>query len=135
MHRSTDNSIEIILVAVRNRKIWCLPKGIIEKGEKPEDTCIREVREETGLAGRVLEKIGDIFYWYYNKKDNAKCRKTVHFYLLEHLGGNTAHHDNEVDAAEWFSIKEALAKMTYKGEKDIVLKAGEMLLKKAAGGK
>lgn len=126
--KAENGCAEVTLIAVKNRKVWCLPKGIIEKGEFPEQTAVREVMEETGLIGRVVGKIGNISYWYFIKEDNAKCRKTVHFYLLEYIGGNTADHNREVDSAEWFPIDEALLKITYKGEKDILLKAKEMLI-------
>jgi 8-oxo-dGTP pyrophosphatase MutT (NUDIX family) len=35
--------------ARRPHPYWDFPKGHIEKGEKPEDTARREVKEETGL--------------------------------------------------------------------------------------
>lgn len=129
--RKIAGRIEIILIALKGGKVWCLPKGFVEKGEMPEDAAAREVMEETGLTGRVLRKIGDIYYWYYNKADNTKCRKTVHFYLLEYLSGDTSGHDDEVDDAEWFPFEAALARLTYKGERDIALKAREMLSDKA----
>jgi 8-oxo-dGTP diphosphatase len=126
--KAGDDHVEIALVAVKDGKVWSLPKGIVEKGEETADTAVREVREETGLSGRMLKKIGDISYWYYIKEDNAKCRKTVHFYLIEYLSGDTADHNWEVDKAEWFPIDEALLKLSYRGDKEIVRKAKEMLL-------
>lgn len=126
--RTDGNDVEIALVAVKDGKVWSLPKGIVEKGEEASETAVREVREETGLSGRVVKKIGDISYWYYIKEDNAKCRKTVHFYLLEYTGGTTSDHNWEVDEAEWFPINEALEKLSYKGDKEIVQKAKEMLV-------
>lgn len=123
---------EIALVSVRDGKVWSLPKGIVEKGEKTEQTAEREVREETGLSGRVMEKIGDISYWYYIKTENIKCNKTVHFYLLEYISGSTADHNWEVDSAEWFQVDEALDKLSYRGDLRIVQKAKELLLNEVA---
>ncbi len=123
---------EIALVALKEGRVWSLPKGIIEKGEDPSETAVREVREETGLSGKIVEKIGDISYWYYIKDDNAKCRKTVHFYLLEYVGGTTSDHNWEVDAAEWVGIDDALNKMSYKGDREIVRRAKEMLSNRGA---
>ncbi|MCL5024443.1 MAG: NUDIX hydrolase [Nitrospirae bacterium] len=124
------DDLEIALVAVKDGKVWSLPKGIVEKGEEAQQTAVREVREETGLSGKIMDKIGDISYWYYIKDDNAKCRKTVHFYLLEYVSGSTSDHNWEVDAAEWFPIEAALGRLSYKGDKEIVGKAKEMLLDK-----
>ncbi len=126
--KTAGNAVEIALVAVKDGKIWSLPKGIVEKGEKTPDAAVREVREETGLSGRIVEKIGDISYWYYIKEDNAKCRKTVHFYLIEYVSGDTADHNWEVNDAEWFPLEEALSRVSYKGDREIVRKATEMLL-------
>ncbi len=125
--RKNDDSVEIALVAVKDGKVWCLPKGIINKGEEPDETAIREVSEETGLKGRVIEKLGEINYWYYLKEEEAKCRKTVHFYLLEYEGGDISKHDWEVDKAAWFQIDDALKIASHKNERDIIEKAREVL--------
>ena len=125
--RKNDDSVEIALVAVKDSKVWCLPKGIINKGEEPDETAIREVSEETGLKGRVIEKLGEINYWYYLKEEKAKCRKTVHFYLLEYEGGDISKHDWEVDKAAWFQIDDALKIASHKNERDIIEKAREVL--------
>ena len=126
--RNEGSAAEIALVAVKEGRVWSLPKGIVEKGEEPPETAVREVREETGLSGKIVKKIGDISYWYYIKDDNAKCRKTVHFYLLEYVSGTTADHNWEVNAAEWVRIDDALNRVSYKGDREIVQKAKEMLL-------
>lgn len=125
--RRRDDSIEVALVAVKDGKVWCLPKGLIEKGEGEEETALREVMEETGLRGRIIRKIGDISYWYYIKEENLKCKKTVHFYLLEFVEGDTMNHSWEVDRAEWFEIDEALRRLSYKGEREILGRVKEML--------
>lgn len=127
--RNRGNDPEIALVSMKDGKVWCLPKGIVEKGEETSETAVREVREETGLSGRVVRKIGDISYWYYIKDDNTKCRKTVHFYLLEYMSGSTSDHNWEVESAEWVPIDEALERVSYRGDREIVMKAKEMLLR------
>ena len=125
--RRPKNSVEIAMVAVKNSSVWCLPKGLIDKGETPETTALREVSEETGLKGRIIQKLGEISYWYYLKEDNAKCRKTVHFFLMEYEGGDVANHDREVDTASWIPIDEAVRKASYKGEREMIEKARKRL--------
>jgi len=120
IYRKTGDTYSVALVSVKGGKFWCLPKGLLDKGETPEMTAIREVREESGLNGRIIEKLGDITYWYYIREENTKCRKTVHFYLMEYESGDTSQHDFEVDGAEWFTLEEALQKISFKGDRRIL---------------
>lgn len=120
IYRKTGDTYSVALISVKGGKFWCLPKGLLDKGETPEMTAIREVREESGLNGRIIEKLGDITYWYYIREENTKCRKTVHFYLMEYESGDTSQHDFEVDGAEWFTLEEALQKISFKGDRRIL---------------
>ena len=125
--RHDNHGIEIAMVSVRGGTVWCLPKGAIDKGEVPEKTALREVAEETGLKGKIVDKLGDITYWFYIKEENTKCKKTVLFYLMEYESGDTSGHDREVDSASWMPIDEALKKASYKGEKEIIKLAKKKL--------
>ncbi len=125
--KKNENSVQIILISVRNGQSWCLPKGIVDKGETTEEAALREVSEETGLTGRIIDKLGDINYWYYIKEENIKCRKTVYFYLMEYVSGDTADHDIEVDEAVWFPLETALEKVSFKGDRTMIEKAIEKL--------
>lgn len=125
--RKTNGSVEVALVAVKDGTVWCLPKGLIDKGEETHETAVREVREETGLNGKIISELGDISYWYYIKDQNTRCRKTVHFFLMEYLSGDTADHDSEVKEAAWFPVDEALNKVSYKGDREIMAKAKEII--------
>ncbi len=125
--RNSRKGIEVALIAVKNKTVWCLPKGAIDKNEDFQTAAVREVREETGLSGEVIDEIGKISYWYFSKDENVKFNKTVYFYLMEYKSGNTDEHDQEVDDAQWFLIDEAINKLTYKGEKEILQKARQMI--------
>ncbi len=115
------------MVSVKGGKIWCLPKGIINSGESPEMTAIREVKEETGLRGKIIEKLGKISYWFFMKEENIKCKKTVHFFLMEYQGGDTSKHDFEVESVSWFPVYEAIKRAGYKSEIEILEKAKKKL--------
>ena len=127
LFRKENDQTSIVLIARNNRIIWCLPKGIIEANETAEEAAEREVSEETGLKGKIIDKIGEVSYWYWSKEDKTRYFKTVHFYLMEHLGGDTSDHDSEVEEAKWFPIDDAIQIMTFKSERGIVSKAIEML--------
>ena len=127
IYKKNDSSIQIALISVRNGQAWCLPKGIVDKGETTEETAVREVREETGLNGRIIDALGEINYWYFVKEENIKCRKKVYFYLMEYVSGDTADHDFEVDEAGWFPLEIALEKVSYKGDRMVIEKAIEKL--------
>lgn len=105
-----------------------LPKGNIDSGEKPVDTAIREVWEETGLRARPITKLADIKYVYLRKwSDNARIFKVVSFFLMKyqsgHIGDITQEMQHEVRRAWWMPLEEAAQKLTYPGEKKMATEA------------
>jgi 8-oxo-dGTP pyrophosphatase MutT (NUDIX family) len=122
--RNVGSDIEVLLCTSFKRGIWALPKGTPDLGENIVETARREVREETGLEVEVKVKIGSINYWF--KQENARCNKTVHFFLMEPKGGSLDQHDPEFDAVEWISLKEAYKRMSYKNEIKMVSQAVEL---------
>lgn len=129
--RKLDDRIDVALIArtsPRRRIIWALPKGWVEPGETIPDAALREIREETGLTGRLVEPLGQIDYSFYSPEDSARIQKTVHFFLVEFLSGDTADHDHEVDEARWWPLDAALAQMTYQSERQVMEKARGRLL-------
>ena len=115
--------VALIRVARADGYAWTLPKGWVEKGEDLEQTAVREVREETGLQAKVLRKLGEIMYEFYSRPDRSRVLKTVHVFLLECLGGDTADHDDEVEEVRWITLDEAVRTLTYKNEREMLEKA------------
>ncbi len=130
IYRMNGDQPEVILISHRSqggREVWCLPKGSMEEGESLQETAVREVREETGTLGRVLEKLGEIRYQFYSKPDRKQISKTVHFYLLVYLEGDVADHDHEADEAKWFPLDEAMERLTHLNERAIFQKAADAI--------
>jgi 8-oxo-dGTP pyrophosphatase MutT (NUDIX family) len=128
VYRVTGKDIDVVLISVKERSVWCLPKGAIDKNESLPEAALREVREETGLTAEILEKIGRISYWYFIKEKMNRIHKTVHFYLMRFISGSTDDHDHEVDEARWISIDEAVSALTYKSEREIMEMAKKMIV-------
>src|SRR3954451_21085159 len=93
-----DGEVLVITPAGRPR-VRTLPKGGADAGESEEATAAREVREETGVVARVVERLGDVEYWY--RRGGLRIFKTVGFYLCDYVCGDTADHDDEVEEARW----------------------------------
>ena len=111
------------------RRLWALPKGTPERGETREQTALREVNEETGLQVRTQCFIGSIQYWFVRPHDGVRCHKTVLYYLMDSVGGDTSLHDNEFDEVRWFSVDDALKTMSYGNEAEVVKKGLSMALR------
>lgn len=118
---------QVVLISVRERTAWTLPKGAIEKDEKREGTAIREVAEETGINARIVTSLGSIAYWFYKRTENTKYHKRVYYYLMEYQSGDIGNHDSEVNEVLWFGLDEAIRKVTYNGDREILLRAKEIL--------
>jgi 8-oxo-dGTP pyrophosphatase MutT (NUDIX family) len=114
------------------KTVLALPKGLVDPGEKPEQTALREVREETGLVATTVTKLGDIKYVYVRSwGDGERVFKIVSFFLLRYLSGEI---DDvvpamrvEVKRASWIPLDEAPRRLAYRGERDMVKRAQQYL--------
>lgn len=106
--------------------VWALPKGNLDPGEEPAETALREVFEETGVEGRIVEKLGDVKYTY-TRRGGMRVFKIVSFYLLRagrgRLGAIEEAMQIEVAEARWLPLDEAPRLLAYGGEREMAAKA------------
>lgn len=117
---------------VATKPVLALPKGLIDAGEKPEETAIREVREETGITSTLIRKLADSSYVYVRSwGDKQRVFKIVSFYLLQFESGRiddlTPEMRVEVRRALWLPLEAAVTKLAYGGERQVARKAQEYL--------
>lgn len=104
--------------AASGAKVTALPKGHIDPGEDAETAALREVREEAGIEAEIIEKLGDVRYWY--QRSGRSIPKQVSFFMMRYVGGSPDDHDDEVEIARWVPLEEAERLLTFQGERDMV---------------
>ncbi len=107
--------------AADGSQVLTLPKGHPDGDESAADAAAREVREEAGVVGDMVEKLGDVRYWY--QRSGRRVLKVVSFFLFEYRSGDVADHDEEIEEARWMPIEEAAGALSYRGEREMVERA------------
>jgi 8-oxo-dGTP pyrophosphatase MutT (NUDIX family) len=105
----------------RGQLVLALPKGHPDGDESPEEAARREVREETGLDAELVDKLGDVRYWY--QRGGRRIAKRVAFFLFDFRSGSLDDHDHEIIEARWLRLETAARELTYPGEREMVERA------------
>ena len=110
----------------RPKAVWALPKGLVDPGETPAETAVRETAEETGLTASLDEKLGDVRY-VYTRRGGERVFKIVSFYLLRYRRGRIGElppgMEIEVEEARWLPLDQAWQLLSYAGERDMAERA------------
>jgi 8-oxo-dGTP pyrophosphatase MutT (NUDIX family) len=126
VYQRSERGFEVVLVGRSQQGTWGLPKGTPDDAETVEQTALREVAEETGIKPKLVDRIGSIQYYFVAR--NTRFHKTVHFFLMKASGGSLDQHDHEYDLVRWFDLDEAVERLSYPNEAEIVRRARTMLL-------
>ncbi len=113
----------------RGRLRWSLPKGHLEAGETTEQAAVREVEEETGIAGRITATLGSVDYSF--AAAGRRIHKRVHHFLMEAVSGELSDADVEVTEVAWVPLADLPSRLAYAGERRLVAKATEILTESA----
>lgn len=130
IYRRRRGTPEVCLIATQGGKAWQLPKGLIERGEQPEEAAAREVTEETGLRGKLLGRLERIEYWYVADygPERERVHKLVYFFLFRYTRGSTNDHDAEVDDARWIPLGEARRLLSFENERRVLEQAAKAIV-------
>lgn len=97
-----------------HRGSWCLPSGFEEYDESPEETAVREAKEETNLDIRLL----GLYKTYFSDSHPGK-NTVVHVYLAEAVGGEMKPGDDATDVGA-FPLDDLPAKIAFRAHLEII---------------
>jgi 8-oxo-dGTP pyrophosphatase MutT (NUDIX family) len=117
--RQGEDGPEVVIAG--REGMWVLPKGTPDGAERIEETALREVREETGLDVRIMQPLGTVEYWFAIARE--RIHKTVHFFLMEPLGGDTAAHDHEYEEVRWVPVERAREMLSFDTYREMLERA------------
>jgi diadenosine hexaphosphate hydrolase (ATP-forming) len=119
--RPTERGWELLLILDRFG-CWTLPKGKVEPDESPAQTALREIEEETGIAGRVRDLLGTVCYRH-GEALGGEAIKEVTYFLVEALPGEARPQPGEVTDLCWCHGETALERCDYPNNRPIVSRA------------
>ena len=112
---------QVLLTKHSQNKHWSFPKGLIDPGQTSEEAALREVREEGGVEAEILGRVGYSKYVY--TLGGEKIFKVVTYFLMKYVSGDIKDHDWEVSDIGWYEQEEAMKKLTFNQDKELLKKA------------
>lgn len=128
VYKKDQGEIKILVAQHSGHHGWVFPKGIIgdhKENESKEETALREVKEETGITGAIKQALAPATYWYV--WEGEKKKKTVYYFLMEYVSGETTEHDWEMENVEWLPIEAVEKRLTYKADKKVWQEARQLV--------
>ncbi len=114
LESTDDGELRIALVHRIKHDDWTIPKGHLDKGETIEEAAVREVEEETGCIGRIIEIVQPVAYLVKSRP------KIVVFYRMALIEQRELKPNKEVDIVEWLKPTDALERLSYQTDRGLV---------------
>jgi 8-oxo-dGTP pyrophosphatase MutT (NUDIX family) len=114
-----------LLIQPKDTSRWQFPKGWIEESETTQGAALREIKEEAGIIGEIIEKIDSSSWWFV--EDGEKVFKTTTYFLVKAKRDTGQFDEKEIERAIWFSFDEAKEKLTFDSTKKILAQAKKIL--------
>ena len=128
--REDNGQVAVLVTQSSAHDGWIFPKGHLEHGETSSDAALREVKEETGVDARILERVGTIRYGF--RVRGRQIAKTALFYLMEYIGGKTSDESPEVRAVTWVPLGQVAGTLSFANEAGLWAKAQGLLKQRLA---
>ncbi|MDO8573944.1 MAG: NUDIX domain-containing protein [Candidatus Daviesbacteria bacterium] len=119
-----NNKGQVLVTQHSRNKHWSFPKGLIDPGQTTEEAALREVREEGGVEAEITGKVGYSKYVY--TFNDEKIFKIVTYFLMKYVSGDIADHDWEVSDIGWYKPEDALKRLSFSQDKQLLKKALEI---------
>jgi 8-oxo-dGTP diphosphatase len=117
--------LELLLIKKRGG-FWTLPKGRVKPGEAERAAVSREVKEETGIKGKVGANVLQVLYTTY--KAGQPRLKSVTYYLMRATNGRLRPQAKEhIERVRWFPVDVALRRIRRERIRSVVRQAQTML--------
>lgn len=124
--RRSAGGVQVLLIR-DSYKNWGFPKGHLEAEESPAAAAMREVTEETGLAGLSLKVPVDVIDWHFRFRGRT-VHKVCHFFLMEAAAGHARPLRKEgITACRWLSFREAARLVSYENARAVLASAATLL--------
>ena len=128
VYKKENNKTYILVAQHSQHHGWVFPKGLIGdhiENEGKKETAVREVKEETGVDGKILKKLNPVTYWFVFEKE--KIKKTVYYFIMEYAGGDINTHDDEMENVEWLEMENVEERLTYVSDKKVWKEAQKLI--------
>lgn len=120
-YKKEEGKFFFLIVSSSDGGNWVLPKGHVEYNEDPQDTVIRELKEETGVLGKVNGVIASQSIRLHGEDS------VVQYYLVEAVGNLDP---DEHRIVKWVDEQTALHHFSFEDTKEVFKKGIDLLKKK-----